>query len=272
MLLCALVGMLLATTSTLPLQTVVLALVGIGFVASSAAVINHVFDSQIDARMSRTRDRPVAQGRISTRQALTLSAVLALVGSVILFFGVNPLTAWLNFGSWLGYAVIYSMWLKYLTPQNIVIGGLFGAAPPLFGWTAVTGTIAVEPLLLVLIIFLWTPPHFWALAIVRAEEYEKANVPMMPVLRGHKYTKQQILLYIGLLSIASIIPVTLGLSGLIYLVSVVLLGAVFVGYGIAMYRVTDTQYARETFKYSITYLALLFCALVVDHYASIYLM
>ena len=206
MLLCALVGMFLATPGMVPAQTLIFGLLGIGLVAGSAAVVNHLADAHIDARMARTQARPVATGRVSQSQGIAFSAVIGITGMLILWFGVNPLTAWLNLASWVGYGLIYTYFLKRATPQNIVIGGLFGAAPPLFGWTAVTNSIDPGGLLLVLIIFAWTPPHFWALALERKEEYAEVGVPMLPVTHGEQFTRLHILLYTVILVIASLMP------------------------------------------------------------------
>ncbi len=266
MLLCAVVGMFLATPGMVPMATLTLGLLGIGLVAGSAAVVNHLADAHIDARMARTQNRPVATGRVSQNQAMVFSAVTGITGMAILWFGVNPLTAWLNLASWVGYGLIYTFYLKRATPQNIVIGGLFGAAPPLFGWTAVTNSVDAGGLLLVLIIFAWTPPHFWALALDRKEEYAKVGVPMLPVTHGDVFTRLHILLYTIILVIASILPFLIGMSGLIYLAAALALGAGFLYWAIVLVRNTNPAAPMETFKYSILYLALLFVALLVDHY------
>jgi protoheme IX farnesyltransferase len=266
MLLCSLVGMLLASEAFVGVDILVLGNLGIALVAGSAAALNHLIDSRIDAKMDRTKDRPVAQGRIRPLQGAIFVGVTGALGITILALYINPLTAWLNFGSWLGYGVIYSIYLKRLTPQNIVIGGLFGAAPPLFGWTAVTGSIDGGGLILVLIIFAWTPPHFWALAIDRKEEYRKVNVPMLPVTHGEKYTKLHILLYTLILLICSVLPYVIGMSNLFYLSSAVALGAGFIFWSLLMIFSQKPNVPFDTFRYSIFYLAALFVSLLFDHY------
>ena len=270
MLLCALVGMLLAPHDGggLSIPLLLFALTGIGLVASSAAVMNHVADAKIDSKMARTDGRPIATGRLTTAQGLVFAAVLAVSGFLLLFYLVNPLTAWLNLVSWIGYAVVYTLWLKHATPQNIVLGGTFGAAPPLFGWTAVTGSIALEPLLLVLIIFLWTPPHFWALALARLDEYAQASIPMLPVTKGVNHTKTQILVYIVLLVLCTLVPSGLGQAGYLYTIAASALGIGFLYFGFRLLRRNDTAIYMTTFKFSIVYLGLLFVALLVDHYLS----
>lgn len=266
MLLCATVGMFLATPGMVPLDILILGNLGIALVAGSAAALNHLVDSKIDADMARTRARPVAQGRVSNLQGSVFIAITGIVGTLILALFINPLTAWLNLASWIGYGVIYTMFLKRATPQNIVIGGLFGAAPPLFGWTAVTGSIDAGGLLLVLIIFAWTPPHFWALAIDRKEEYRKVDVPMLPVTHGVEYTKLHILLYTIIMIIISILPFLIGMSNLLYLVSALILGAGFLYWSLVLFQTDNRKAPMATFRYSITYLGLLFVALLVDHY------
>ncbi len=271
MLLCALVGMLLAqdASTVISLQLVIVALLGIALVAGSAAVVNHVADAHIDAKMARTEDRPIPSGRLTTNQGLVFAAVLAVAGFLILFYLVNPLTAWLNLASWIGYAVVYTLWLKHATAQNIVIGGLFGAAPPLFGWTAVTGNIALEPILLVLIIFLWTPPHFWSLALARIEDYERSSVPMLPTTKGIVHTKWQILLYIVLLVLCTLVLPVLEFAGLLYIVLAIALGCFFIYLGVSMITRNDDTLYMFMFKYSILYLGLLFTALLADHYLEL---
>jgi protoheme IX farnesyltransferase len=268
MLITAAVGMFLAVPAAVglpPLPTFVFTMLGIALVAGSAAVVNHVADAHIDARMSRTSRRPMVQGRIAPPRAMVFSAVLAISGLSVLTFAVNPATAWLNLVSWAGYGIVYTLYLKWMTPQNIVIGGLFGAAPPLFGWTAVTGTVAVEPLLLVLIIFLWTPPHFWALALDRLDEYAKAGVPMLPVTHGSRHTRLQILLYTLALTAASLLPYFIGSSGAAYLVVALVLNAGFIYWSVALLCNRPGAEMR-TFRYSIVYLGALFAALLADHY------
>jgi heme o synthase len=266
MLLCALVGMFLAVPGMVPLDTLVFGLVGIGLVAGSAAAVNHIADARIDARMQRTSSRPVAMGRVTFLQGALFAAVLGCSGMAILFIFVNPLTAWLNFASWVGYGLIYTLFLKRATPQNIVIGGLFGAAPPLFGWAAVTNSIEPGALLLVLIIFAWTPPHFWALALDRKEEYASVDVPMLPVTHGDAYTRLHILLYTLILFAVSLLPFAIGMSGLLYLAGAVALGAGFLYWAIVLLRNRNARAPLETFKYSILYLIALFVVLLVDHY------
>ncbi|MDZ7668360.1 MAG: heme o synthase [Gammaproteobacteria bacterium] len=266
MLLCALVGMFLAVPGMVPLDALVFGLTGIALVAGSAAVVNHLADARIDARMARTRRRPVATGRVGLRAGLTFSAVLGVSGMSILYFLVNPLTAWLNLASWVGYGLVYTLYLKRATPQNIVIGGLFGAAPPLFGWTAVTNSIDPGALLLVLIIFAWTPPHFWALALERKEEYASVDVPMLPVTHGDAYTRLHILLYTLIMVAVSLLPFAIGMSGFLYLAGALGLGAGFVYWAVVLLRNCNPRAPMETFRYSIVYLMALFVFLLADHY------
>lgn len=266
MLLCTLVGMFLATEGMVPWQILVFGNLGVALVAGSAAALNHLVDATIDARMARTRHRPLAQGRVSNRQGAVFVAVTGLSGLAILALLVNPLTAWLNLASWIGYGVIYTMYLKRATPQNIVIGGLFGAAPPLFGWTAVTNSIDGGGLLLVLIIFAWTPPHFWALAIDRMDEYRNVDIPMLPVTHGEQYTKVHILLYTIILVLISLLPYVIGMSNLLYLFSALALGAGFLYWALVMLLTDNKMAPIETFRYSIVYLMALFIALLADHY------
>jgi protoheme IX farnesyltransferase len=266
MLLCTLVGMFLATEGMVPWDILIFGNLGVALVAGSAAALNHMIDATIDARMARTMNRPIAQGRVSNTQGAVFVGVTGILGIAILALLVNPLTAWLNLASWVGYGVIYTIYLKRATPQNIVIGGLFGAAPPLFGWTAVTNSIDGGGLLLVLIIFAWTPPHFWALAIDRMEEYKKVDIPMLPVTHGEQYTKVHILLYTIILVLTTILPYVIGMSNILYLLSALALGAVFIYWSLVMLFTDNPKAPIETFKYSIVYLALLFIALLVDHY------
>ena len=266
MLLCALVGMFLAVPGMVPWNILLLGLTGIALVAASAAVVNHIADARIDARMARTRERPLATGRVDPAKALTFSAVTGVAGMLILYFGVNPLTAWLNLASWVGYGLIYTLFLKRATPQNIVIGGLFGAAPPLFGWAAVTNSIEPGALLLVLIIFAWTPPHFWALALDRKSEYERVDVPMLPVTHGDAYTRLHILFYTLILFAGSLLPFVIGMSGLFYLAGAVALGGGFLYQAVALLRNRHPGAAMGMFRYSIIYLMALFVVLLVDHY------
>lgn len=269
-LLTAVVGMFLSVPAPyLPdFYLVFNALIGIGLAAASAAVFNHIVDEQIDTQMSRTDQRPLPQGKISRNLALIWGVFLGVVGLGILHFFVNTLTMVLTFLSLIGYAVIYTLYLKHLTPQNIVIGGAAGAAPPILGWTAISGTQNIEfALLLFLIVFVWTPPHFWALAIFRVDEYKKANVPMLPVTHGLKHTRVQILLYTVLLLLVTILPYLAGMSGLIYLIAAVILGVIFLVYAIKIYtRPNDNKIAWQTFVYSVNYLMLLFLVLLLDHY------
>jgi len=266
MLLCATVGMFLATPGMVPIDVLVIGNIGIALVAGSAAALNHLVDSKIDADMARTKARPMAQGRVSNRQGAMFVAVTGLVGFGLLMVFINPLTAWLNFASWVGYGVIYTMYLKRATPQNIVIGGLFGAAPPLFGWTAVTNSLDGGGLLLVLIIFAWTPPHFWALAIERKEEYKKVDVPMLPVTHGVQYTKLHIVLYTIIMILVTVLPFLIGMSNVLYLVSALVLGGIFLYWSLVLLKGDNRQAPMKTFHYSIVYLGLLFLALLVDHY------
>jgi len=270
MLLTALVGMFLATYQTISLTLFLTSIVGIGLSASSAAVINHLVDKRIDALMTRTQKRPVAKGRISIKQALGFSVGLGLVGLSILAIWVNILTALLTFLSLIGYAGIYTGYLKRATPQNIVIGGLAGAAPPLLGWTAVTNQLDPQALLLVLIVFTWTPPHFWALAIYRLNDYKRANIPMLPVTHGVKFTKLTILLYTILLQLVTLMPFIIGMSGVLYLFGALILGIRFLYWALKLYWSQDTRVAMQTFRYSIIYLMVLFTFLLFDHYQTIY--
>jgi protoheme IX farnesyltransferase len=263
----AVVGMFLAVPGWPGAPAMLFGTIGIGMAASAAAVFNHVLDARIDIHMLRTRGRPLPEGRVSETSALAFASAICVVSMIILWFLVNPLTAVLTFGSLIGYAVVYTVFLKRATPQNIVIGGAAGAAPPVLGWTAVTGEISSSALLLFLIVFVWTPPHFWALAIARKDEYAKVGIPMLPVTHGEEYTRLHILLYTILLVVITVIPYLTGMSGLIYLTTAVMLGAVFLNYAIRMMRDTDDlELPMRTFKFSITYLAVLFAALLVDHY------
>ncbi|MEM7430403.1 MAG: heme o synthase [Pseudomonadota bacterium] len=263
----AIVGMFLAVPGWVGLTPLIFGTLGIGMAASSAAVFNHVLDARIDIHMLRTRERPVAQGRVSERAALTFASGLCVLSMIILWFMVNPLTAVLTFMSLIGYAVIYTVYLKRATPQNIVIGGAAGAAPPVLGWAAVTGEISSSALLLFLVIFVWTPPHFWALAIARKDEYAKVGIPMLPVTHGEAYTRINILLYTVLLVLITIIPYLTGMSGLIYLATALVLGGIYLGYSIQMWRKPENvELPMKSFKFSITYLGLLFAAFLVDHY------
>jgi protoheme IX farnesyltransferase len=266
MILTSLVGMCLAPATESLLTPLLLGNLGIALVASAAAVLNHVADQHIDKIMKRTQHRPIAQGAISPQNSILFSVVLCVVGSSILYFFINPLTALLTFASLIGYAVFYTLYLKHMTPQNIVIGGLAGAIPPLLGWTAVTNTISPEALLLVLIIFVWTPPHFWALAIYRLDDYAKANVPMLPHTHGVRYTKLNILLYTILLIAVTCMPFLIGMSGLIYFVGTMLANIIFLYYAIRLFYSDDINRAIATFWYSIYYLGVVFVLLLLDHY------
>ncbi len=266
MILTSLVGMCLAPSAGFPVIPIVLGNLGIALVAGAAAALNHVADQHIDKLMRRTQRRPIVQGKISSKNSLIFAFLLCLIGMTILFFFINSLTAILTFLSLIGYAVCYTLYLKHATPQNIVIGGIAGAAPPLLGWTAVTGSISPQALLLVLIIFVWTPPHFWALAIYRLDDYAKANIPMLPHTHGVAYTKLNILLYTILLICVSSLPFFIRMSGIIYFVGVSVANLIFLYHVIRLLRTDERQYAWETFKYSIHYLGILFLLLLVDHY------
>jgi len=262
----AVAGMLLAAPGWPPLNALIFGTVGIALAASSAAAVNHVLDRRFDIQMARTRNRPLPTGHLSGAQALSYAALLAVISMLLLWGWVNPLTAILTFCSLIGYAVVYTVWLKHATPQNIVIGGAAGAAPPVLGWVAVTGHVDAYALLLFLIIFTWTPPHFWALAIARRDEYAKAGIPMLPVAYGNEFTRLHILLYTILLVIVTLLPYLTGMSGLIYLAAAVILGAIFTTRVLQLKTQTDVRLPMRTFRFSITYLALLFAALMLDHY------
>lgn len=263
------IGMLLSTPGAVAWQVLLLGNLGIALCAGSAAAINHVVDRRIDLHMARTQRRPLAQGRVNPLHAMLFALVLGVSGMAVLLLWINALTAWLTLGSLLGYAVIYTSFLKRATSQNIVIGGLAGAAPPLLGWTAVTGRIDAEALLLVLIIFAWTPPHFWALAIHRKAEYAKVDIPMLPVTHGEQYTKLHILLYTFMLFAVSLLPYVIHMSGMLYLLAAVGLGLRFIDWAWALYRDSRPHAAIKTFKFSLWYLLWLFVALLVDHYAGV---
>jgi protoheme IX farnesyltransferase len=266
----AVVGMFLAVPGLPPLSALLYGTLGIGFAASSAAAINHVVDRRFDTKMARTMLRPIPTGHLTTTQALAYASVLGVASMLILWFLVNPLTAVLTFASLIGYAVLYTVWLKHITPQNIVIGGAAGAAPPVLGWTSVTGSADPYSLLLFLIIFAWTPPHFWALAIARREEYMKAGIPMLPVAYGVEFTRLHILLYTILLVIVTLLPWLTGMTGLIYLAAAALLGGQFVRYAVALRRPDAPAHLPMTvFRYSINYLMILFAALLLDHYVDV---
>ncbi|MGN6830430.1 MULTISPECIES: heme o synthase [Roseateles] len=266
---CAVIGMALAVPgmpSSAQWGVMLAATAGIWLVAGAAAAFNCLIEEQIDAKMKRTAWRATAKGQLSRAQTLTFSAVLCALGSAILWFWVNPLTMWLTFATFVGYAVIYTVILKPATPQNIVIGGASGAMPPVLGWAALRGEVGPEALMLCLIIFLWTPPHFWALALYRAEDYAKAGLPMLPVTHGADYTKLQVVLYTWILLAATLLPFLTGMSGWIYLVAAVVLGLGFCGYAWKLWRHYSDELARATFRFSIWHLSLLFAALLLDHY------
>lgn len=268
MLLTALVGMCLAVSGPLPLWPAVLGISGIALMAGSAAAFNHLIDRRIDAIMARTYQRPLPSGDIQASRVLMFATVIGLVGFAILFWGVNALTAWLTLASLLGYAVVYTTYLKRATPQNIVIAGIAGAMPPLLGWTAVTGELHAHAWLLVMIIFIWTPPHFWALAIHRKEDYAKADIPMLPVTHGEDYTKTSILLYTILLALICLLPVLVGMSGTLYLGVSTILSAGFIHSAWTLKYAPQSDSAITTFKFSIYHLMVLFVALLADHYLA----
>ena len=266
---CALIGMVLAVPgvpSWAQVQLAAIACFGIWLVAGAAAAFNCVVEQRIDAKMKRTAWRPTAKGQLTNLQTLSFSALLCAVGSAVLYFWVNPLTMWLTFATFVGYAVIYTVILKPLTPQNIVIGGASGAMPPVLGWVSMTGVISPESLILFLIIFLWTPPHFWALALYRVEDYRKSGLPMLPVTHGSEFTRLQILLYTFVLFAACLMPFMMRMSGWFYLISAVVLGIGFSGYAFALWRDYSDALARKTFRFSLIHLSLLFAALLIDHY------
>ncbi len=263
---CAVIGMLMATPGLPDLTLALAATAGIWLVAAAAAAFNCVVEQRIDARMARTAWRPTARGQLTNTQTLSFSGLLGAAGSALLYFMVNPLTMWLTFATFVGYAVIYTVVLKPMTPQNIVIGGASGAMPPVLGWAAIRGEVGPEALIMCLIIFLWTPPHFWALALYRAEDYRKAGLPMLPVTHGAEFTRLHVFLYTLVLFAGTLLPFVSGMSGVIYLVAAVALNAGFVAYAWKLWRDYSDALARKTFRYSIIYLSLLFAALLVDHY------
>ena len=267
----AIVGMFLAVPGMVPWQPLVFGSIGIALASASAAAINHVVDQKVDEVMARTRNRPLPQGNMPMRNAVIFAFIIGITGLGILWFLVNALTAWLTFASLIGYAVIYTMYLKRATPQNIVIGGAAGAAPPVLGWTAVTNSVDPNALLLFLIIFVWTPPHFWALAIHRRDEYAKVEIPMLPVTHGIAFTRLQVLLYTIILVAVTALPFATQMSGWFYFVGAMILGGIFLSYAIKLQLGKDERIAIKTFGYSILYLMLLFALLLVDHYVPLVL-
>jgi len=267
----AIVGMALAVPGMVPLQPLIIGSLGIGLAASSAAAINHLLDARADRIMARTRNRPLPMGEVNQRQVLIFALSLAAISMALLVVFVNVLTAVLTFASLIGYAVIYTAWLKRATPQNIVIGGAAGAAPPVLGWTAVTGEIHAYALILFLIVFVWTPPHFWALAIYRRHDYAAADVPMLPVTHGVAFTRLQILFYSIILVLVTLLPWLTGMSGLVYLAGSAVLNIGFLGYALAMMRSKSEQLAMQMFNYSVIYLMALFAFLLIDHYITLYI-
>jgi protoheme IX farnesyltransferase len=265
----AVIGMFLATPGMVPLQALLAGTLGIALTAGAAAAINCLVEQKIDALMARTRSRPLPQGHVTTVQTLAFAGIVGGAGLYVLHQWTNALTMWLTLGTFVGYAIVYTIILKPMTPQNIVIGGASGAMPPVLGWTAVTGEIAADALLLFLIIFAWTPPHFWALALYRKDEYAKAGVPMLPVTHGDKFTRLHVLLYTVILTAVTLMPFVTRMSGAIYLGAAVALDAIFLWYACRIYFTYTDRLARRTFRYSIVYLAALFAALLVDHYVRI---
>ena len=263
---CALIGMLLAQPGMPDLKVAGAAVVGIWLVAAAAAAFNCLVEQHIDRKMARTSWRPTAKGELTNTQTLLFSGALCALGSVVLWVWVNPLTMWLTFATFVGYAVIYTVVLKPLTPQNIVIGGASGAMPPVLGWAALRNDVGPEAIVLCLIIFLWTPPHFWALALYRTEDYRRAGLPMLPVTHGPEFTRLQVLLYTLVLFASTLLPFIIGMSGLIYLASAVVLGLMFIHYAWQLWRHYSDALARKTFRFSIWHLSLLFAALLLDHY------
>jgi protoheme IX farnesyltransferase len=266
----AIVGMFLSTPGMVPLTPLILGTLGIGLASASAAAINQIVDQKVDADMKRTSDRPLPTGHLTNRQAFIFALIIGAISMVILVVWINVLTALLTFISLIGYAVIYTMYLKRATPQNIVIGGAAGAAPPVLGWTAVTGSVDPNSLLLFLIIFAWTPPHFWALAIHKRDEYAKVDIPMLPVTHGVEFTRLHVLLYTIILILVTLLPYLVGMSGLIYLASAVILDGIFLYYAIRLQSGKHPSIAMKTFGYSIFYLMLMFAALLIDHYFLIF--
>jgi len=265
----AVIGMFLAVPGMVPAKILVAATLGIALVAGAAAAVNCLVEQKVDALMRRTRWRPLPRGELTPAQALVFAGALGSLGLWILFHFVNALTMWLTVATFIGYAVVYTVLLKQATPQNIVIGGASGAMPPVLGWAAATGGVSVEAMILFLIIFAWTPPHFWALALYRTEDYAKAGVPMLPVTHGKPYTRLQVLLYTFILFAVSLLPFVVRMSGWLYFASALVLGGVFLAYAVRIYWAYTDALAQKTFRYSILYLALLFAALLVDHYCYV---
>jgi heme o synthase len=263
---CSVIGMFLSSAELPPLQRVAVATLGIWLLAGAAFAVNSLIEQHVDARMARTRMRPLPSGDLTPLQALMFSGVVGGLGMWVLYSFVNPLTMWLTFATFVGYAVVYTVLLKPYTPQNIVIGGISGAMPPVLGWTAITGEAPAQAWLLALIIFVWTPPHFWALALYRLDDYRRSGLPMLPVTHGVALTRLHILLYTLVLVATSVLPFVVQMSGVLYLICALVLGGIFVGYAWRLYRAYSDQLARATFNYSIVYLAALFAALLVDHY------
>jgi heme o synthase len=262
----AVIGMFLATPGMVPAQVLLAATVGIALVAGAAAAINCLVERTIDAVMQRTRWRPLPRGELTVAQTLVFAGAIGGLGLWLLYRFVNPLTMWLTLATFVGYAIVYTLILKPATPQNIVIGGASGAMPPVLGWAAVTGEVTTEAMLLFLIIFAWTPPHFWSLALYRTQDYARAGVPMLPVTHGAHYTRLQVLLYTLILFASTLLPYVIRMSGLLYLAAALVLGGLFIAYALRIYFAYSDALARKTFRYSIAYLALLFAALLVDHY------
>ncbi len=264
----AIIGMYMAKPAmvSMPLSLLLATTIGVGFASGAAAAFNCLIEHKIDAIMARTRGRAIPTGQVSSTETTIFATILGGTGLAVLYFYVNPLTMWLTFATFVGYAVVYTVFLKPATPMNIVIGGASGAMPPILGWAAVTNTVSPESLIMFLIIFAWTPPHFWALALYRREEYAKVGMPMLPVTHGEAFTLLHILLYTVILVAVALMPYGMGMSGLIYLVSAIILNAIFMAYVIGLYRQYSDDLAKRTFKYSILYLTLLFAALLIDHY------
>jgi protoheme IX farnesyltransferase len=267
----AVIGMFLAVPGAVPLQALLAGTLGIALIAGAAAAMNCLVEQKIDAIMLRTSRRPLPRGNLSSRETLLFAGIIGGIGLAVLHHWVNPLTMWLTLATFVGYAIVYTVILKPMTPQNIVIGGASGAMPPVLGWAAVTGEVTADALTLFLIIFAWTPPHFWALALYRKHEYAKAGVPMLPVTHGDKFTRLHVLLYTVILCACSLLPFVVRMSGVIYLAAAIVLGGMFLSYAIRIYRDYSDALARRTFRFSITYLATIFAALLVDHYFRVLL-